>query len=73
MIPLGRLKQHFQTLEPDELLAHLVQLLVEEGQIVVAENSAALANWQPQLSANQTTQLAKIWKRASSRDLRHRR
>ncbi len=59
-IPLGRVKQHFQMVEPAELVVLLARHLAEQGRLRLDGDFAALPDWQPQLSANQKTLLAEL-------------
>ncbi|MGI9427448.1 MAG: selenocysteine-specific translation elongation factor [Bythopirellula sp.] len=59
-IPLGRLQKHFDTLEPRELLIPLARTLAEAGQLRIDGESAALPDWQPQLSAKQADAIVHI-------------
>ncbi len=59
-VPLGRLRQHFVALEPPELLAGLARRLAATGQLKLDGEYVAAADWQPQLSAQQTELLGQI-------------
>ena len=59
-VHLGKLRRHFVTLEPPELLAQLAGRLAASGQLRLDGEYVALAAWQPQLTAQQTQLLEQI-------------
>lgn len=60
MVPLGRLKQFFQALQPTDLLPLLAEQLHRQGRIRMDGELVALADWRPQLSANQSALLEQL-------------
>ncbi|NOZ39190.1 MAG: selenocysteine-specific translation elongation factor [Planctomycetes bacterium] len=59
-IPLGRLRRHFDALEPPELLAQLARRLSTSGQLKLDGEFVAATDWRPQLSAQQTELLGQL-------------
>lgn len=59
-IPLGRVSHHFDTLEPPALLSLIVQRMAASGSLRTREEFVVLADWQPQLTANQRVLLDQL-------------
>ncbi len=59
-IHLGKLRRHFVTLEPAELLTHLTQRLSASGQLRIEGDYIATAQWRPKISTQQTQLLGQI-------------
>jgi selenocysteine-specific elongation factor len=59
-VPLGRLRRHFVTLEPPELLVQLARRLSESGRLRLEGEYVASADWRPLLSLQQLELLGQI-------------